>query len=84
MSWQERTGARDRDAAAAHFRGLGMTVDWAGERGDELVAWNVQPAVVRHPVTGERLWFNLAQHPAPGEGAPRGRRAGHGTPVAGP
>jgi hypothetical protein len=65
LSWQERTGASDRDAAARFFRDLGFDVDWR-DGGATLVATHVAPAVVPHPVTGQRLWFNLTHLAVPG------------------
>jgi hypothetical protein len=64
MSWQDRTGRGDAAGAAAFFEDLGLAVEW-GE-GGTLSAWNVRPAVARHPRTGAPLWFNLAHMAFPG------------------
>lgn len=68
MSWQEKTGCSDKEAAAAYFTKLGFTVEFRDtpEGPDTLVAWHVVPAVIRHPVTLQQLWFNIAHLPFPG------------------
>ncbi len=56
LSWQERTGCSDKASAEAFWAKLGVTVEWGAD--DEMIAWNVQPAVIAHPITGEHLWVN--------------------------
>lgn len=64
LTWQERTGFTDREAAAGHFKDLGFAVEW--KENDTLVAWHYAPAVVPHPVTRQPVWFNLTHLAFPG------------------
>jgi hypothetical protein len=54
LTWQERTGCSDPEAAAGFFKDLGFKVEW--QEGDTLVATHVAPPVVPHPVTGQPVW----------------------------
>ncbi|MEU6189633.1 TauD/TfdA family dioxygenase [Nocardia sp. NPDC047038] len=58
VSWSEAFGTDDpaavRDYCAAH------DIDLAWLPGDRLRTSQVRPALARHPVTGERVWFNHA------------------------
>lgn len=81
LTWQERTGFTDPEAAAGFFKDLGFKVEW--QEGDTLVATHVAPPVVPHPVTGQPVWFNLTHLAVPGyteyaDGSPiePGRHAG--------
>eukprot|EP00879_Flechtneria_rotunda_P002114 GHRR01002296.1.p1 GENE.GHRR01002296.1~~GHRR01002296.1.p1 ORF type:complete len:354 (+),score=75.06 GHRR01002296.1:452-1513(+) len=63
-TWQERASTKDKSVAAALFESLGCTVQWTGCKEDTLEAWNIKPAVVPNPATGEPLWLNVAHiHP---------------------
>jgi len=64
LTWQERTGFSDPEAAAGFFKDLGFKVEW--KEGDTLIATHVAPAVVPHPSTGQPVWFNLAHLATPG------------------
>lgn len=64
LTWQDRTGFTDPEAAAGFFRDLGFSVTW--KDGETLVATHVAPAVVPHPVTGQPVWFNLTHLAVPG------------------
>lgn len=64
LTWQERTGFSDPEAAAGFFKDLGFKVEW--KEGDTLIATHVAPAVVPHPSTGQPVWFNLAHLAMPG------------------
>jgi len=56
VSWQEAFGTDDRDAVAGYCAGAGIEHEW--HDGDRLVTRQTRPAVLRHPVTGRRGWFN--------------------------
>ncbi|MQY02120.1 TauD/TfdA family dioxygenase [Actinomadura macrotermitis] len=63
LSWQQAFETGDRAEAERACRDLGLEFAWSGDR---LRTWQVCPAVVRHPVTGEAAWFNQAHlfHPS--------------------
>jgi len=56
-SWQETFETGDRAAVEALCRAQGMAFQWTA-RGLRTLKRN--PAVVTHPATGERCWFNQA------------------------
>lgn len=64
LTWQERTGFKDPEAAAGFFKDLGFVVEW--KEGDTLVATHVAPPVVPHPISGQPVWFTLAHLAVPG------------------
>jgi len=94
LDWRTVFGTTDRDEVQARCRVLGLDCEWTGER---LQTRGVRPAIIRHPATGEPVWFNQIAHwhssclPAPvrdtlrvhyAEGAfPREARYGDGAPI---
>ncbi|MBD0255396.1 MAG: TauD/TfdA family dioxygenase [Cytophagales bacterium] len=63
-SWQETFRTTDRDAVETYCRREQMACHWKEDGGLKLVA--VRPPVRRHPVTGEEVWFSVAElyHPS--------------------
>ncbi len=57
--WDELFGTTDRAAVARACAANGFELKWKPDGGLRLV--NVQPAIKRHPVTGQPVWFNHAQ-----------------------
>jgi alpha-ketoglutarate-dependent taurine dioxygenase len=57
VPWQEAFQTCDRAAVEAYCAEQGITATW---RTDGLRTHQVRPALARHPVTGERTWFNHA------------------------
>ena len=57
--WDEMFGTQDRDEVERACQANGFDPTWKPDGGLRLV--NVQPAVKRHPVTGEPVWFNHTQ-----------------------
>jgi pimeloyl-ACP methyl ester carboxylesterase/alpha-ketoglutarate-dependent taurine dioxygenase len=57
--WDEMFHTTDRDVVARACEENGFDLTWKPDGGLRLV--NVQPAVKKHPVTGEPVWFNHAQ-----------------------
>ena len=55
-AWQDVFGTRDRGEVERVCRGIGVHADWVGN--DRLRTRSVRPAVVRHPRSGEEVWFN--------------------------
>ncbi len=58
LPWQEVFQTADRAAVAAYCRRAGIDLEWRGR--DQLQTRQVCQATVRHPQTGEDLWFNQA------------------------
>jgi len=58
LDWRTVFQTDDRAAVEAHCRKSGIEVEW--KAGDRLRTRAVRPALVRHPKTGETLWFNHA------------------------
>ena len=52
----EAFGTDDRDAVETYCRGNAIRFEWQPEGG--LRTWQRRSAVVQHPVTGGRCWFN--------------------------
>jgi alpha-ketoglutarate-dependent taurine dioxygenase len=63
LSWQETFGTSDTAQVEAYCRQNDIDFEWDDER---LTTRQVRPAVARHPVTGETVWFNQAHlfHPS--------------------
>jgi non-ribosomal peptide synthetase component F/acyl carrier protein len=59
-TWQQVFQTTDRAAVEEHCRKNLIEFEW--KDGDRLRTRATRPAVVRHPQTGERSWFNQAQH----------------------
>lgn len=58
LPWQTVFQTERRDEVEAYCRGVGIAVEW--KEGGRLRTRQVGPAVVRHPRTGEAVWFNHA------------------------
>jgi alpha-ketoglutarate-dependent taurine dioxygenase len=58
LPWQQAFQTEDRAEVEAYCRKAGMELEWRG--GDRLRTCTVRPAMVTHPRTGDRLWFNHA------------------------
>ncbi|MGY0057915.1 TauD/TfdA family dioxygenase [Streptomyces sp. LZ34] len=56
LPWTEALGAADRDAVEKYCRDNGITFAW--EPDGELRTSQRRSAVIRHPLTGARVWFN--------------------------
>ena len=52
----EAFGTEDRGAVESYCRANGIGFEWQRDGG--LRTWQRRSAVVRHPVTGQRCWFN--------------------------
>ncbi|GAA4074826.1 TauD/TfdA family dioxygenase [Streptomyces shaanxiensis] len=63
-SWQETFETEDRDAVEEFL--ATTEADWKWLPGDALRVTQDRPATLRHPVTGEEVWFNQSDqwHPA--------------------
>jgi len=55
-SLEEAFGTDDRDAVEQYCRASSIGFEWHPD--GVLRTWQRRPAVVRHPVTGQRCWFN--------------------------
>lgn len=55
-SYAEAFGTDDRAAVEAYCRAASIDFAWQPDGG--LRTWQRRPAVVRHPATGRRCWFN--------------------------
>ncbi len=60
LDWRQVYGTDDPAAVERACRSTGVRCDWGPD--GRLRTRAVRPAVVRHPVTGEWVWFNQAQH----------------------
>jgi alpha-ketoglutarate-dependent taurine dioxygenase len=58
LTWQEAFQTDDRDVVERYCRDAGIACEWTDR--DGLRTRQRRPAIARHPVTGERLWFNHA------------------------
>lgn len=58
LSWQEAFQTTDRAEVERYCRAAETSVEWLGE--DGLRTRQVRQAVIEHPVTGDRVWFNSA------------------------
>lgn len=63
-SWQSTFETEDRERVEAFLAGSGAGWQWLPDGG--LRVTQERPAIVRHPVTGDEVWFNQADqwHPA--------------------
>ncbi len=59
LPWQEVFGTQDPRVVEARCAALGLSWTWSG---DELETRSLRHAVIRHPLTGERCWFNQLTH----------------------
>ena len=55
-SFAEAFGTEDRGAVESYCRANAIEFEWQPDGG--LRTWQRRSAVVRHPVTGQRCWFN--------------------------
>jgi alpha-ketoglutarate-dependent taurine dioxygenase len=60
LDWQTVFRTSDRDEVEAQCRREGIEYEW--KSGDRLRTRCVRPAVIRHPQSGEPVWFTQAQH----------------------
>jgi SAM-dependent methyltransferase/alpha-ketoglutarate-dependent taurine dioxygenase len=60
LDWQTVFRTQSREEVEERCRLAGMRYEW--KDGDRLRTSCVRPAAVRHPRTGEPVWFNQAQH----------------------
>lgn len=58
ITWQTAFQTEDREEMEAFCRRTGVQVEWKGD--GRLRTRSVRPVVVRHPRTGEEVWFNAA------------------------
>lgn len=58
LPWSEVFQTEDREAVEAYCTENRITCEWLED--DALRTTQVNPAVARHPITGEVLWFNQA------------------------
>lgn len=58
LPWQEAFQTDRRADVDAYCAAADIHAEWLDE--DHLRTWQVRPAVRRHPVSGERSWFNHA------------------------
>jgi alpha-ketoglutarate-dependent taurine dioxygenase len=58
LSWETVFQTSDRAAVDAYCRQHGIAAEWRGD--GRLRTSAVRPAVVKHPSTGEMVWFNHA------------------------
>jgi len=56
LPWPEVFGTEDRGEVEEYCRQSGITVEW--KQGNRLRIRATAPVTVRHPQTGERIWFN--------------------------
>jgi hypothetical protein len=56
LTWQDSFHTEDPAEVERYCREQAITWEWKG--GDRLRTWQVRPAVLDHPTTGERTWFN--------------------------
>lgn len=55
VSWKDAFGTSDKKEVSDYCAAHGITYSWSG---DDLSTSQTAPAVVQHPATGERSWFN--------------------------
>ncbi|MET8682893.1 TauD/TfdA family dioxygenase [Streptomyces sp. NPDC004732] len=55
-SWQDTFETSDKDEVAAHLADADVSWEWKAD--DSLRITQLRPATVRHPVTGDEVWFN--------------------------
>lgn len=56
LSWQKTFRTEDKDEVAAYCEASDIEYEWI--KGEHLRTRQVRPAIVKHPDTGELLWFN--------------------------
>jgi alpha-ketoglutarate-dependent taurine dioxygenase len=73
LTWQQVYGTEDRDEVEKRLRGDGVEHEWCG--GEVLETRRVVEALVTHPGSGERAWFNQVNLFHPSALAPETRDA---------
>jgi hypothetical protein len=58
VPWTTAFGTTDRTVVEDHCRNRGIQYKW--QSGDRLSTTHIGPAIVRHPITREEIWFNHA------------------------
>lgn len=58
LPWQTVFGTSDKSAVEDYCQGVGIDVHWKSR--NRLRTKQLGPAVVKHPYTGESVWFNHA------------------------
>jgi len=58
LPWQTVFQTSDKTKVEEYCHRNGIEFEW--KDGDRLKTWAIRPAVVKHPRTGEDLWFNHA------------------------
>ncbi|NEO93410.1 MAG: AMP-binding protein, partial [Moorea sp. SIO3G5] len=58
LPWQEAFGTSDPDALEAFCEKTGIELEWRSPQ--HLKTRQVRPAIVKHPQTGQMVWFNHA------------------------
>jgi alpha-ketoglutarate-dependent taurine dioxygenase len=56
LPWQTVFQTKDRSVVEDYCRSA--NIEWEWRSGDQLRTRQVRPAIVQHPATGERVWFN--------------------------
>ncbi len=57
-SWMEHFETNDRNVVEGYLRENDIDFEWTDDR--TLRTWSIRPGVIRHPITGEKHWFNQA------------------------
>jgi alpha-ketoglutarate-dependent taurine dioxygenase len=57
-TWQRSYETDSREEVEAICAAEGRRVEWVGD--DQLRTYENRPAIARHPVTGDEVWFNYA------------------------
>lgn len=60
LPWQTAFQTEDRAQAEERFRAQDMQFEWTDDGGLRLR--HVGPALIAHPLTGQPIWFNQADH----------------------
>jgi alpha-ketoglutarate-dependent taurine dioxygenase len=58
LSWQAAFQTTEKSAVESYCREQKLDFEW--KSGNRLRTWQIRPAFVQHPRTGEWLWFNHA------------------------
>jgi len=58
LDWQTAFQTTDKDVVAAHCQRNGIEAEWMAD--GRLRTYAILPAVIKHPQTGEMVWFNHA------------------------
>jgi alpha-ketoglutarate-dependent taurine dioxygenase/acyl carrier protein len=58
LPWQKAFGTSDRQTLESFCQNAGIELEWRGP--DHLRTRQIRPAAVKHPKTGQMVWFNHA------------------------